>query len=246
MKKSAEILGLPVVSIVEGKELGIVSTLVIDANNGSVSALTVDDGKWYLGARLLPFTAILGIGESAVIINNCNDIVTLVTAPEYEKLLEENVEVIGTNVLNKNGRILGKVTEINIDDTGKIASCEIEESNGQKAVIYSDCVCTFGKNVLIVSDISQPSVKQPQQDKLKPENVISTFVPQNFNLAYEQVWEDDKEEKNRNNLIGKHALRRIQTDKGIIIVEQGGEITSEVVQKAKLAGKLDELYNNIE
>ena len=58
MKKSADILRLPVISISEGKQVGTVKDLVIDAAQGAVVALVVDDGSWYLGAKVIPFNAI--------------------------------------------------------------------------------------------------------------------------------------------------------------------------------------------
>ena len=54
MKKSADILRLPVISISEGKQVGTVKDLVIDAAQGAVVALVIDDGSWYLGAKILP------------------------------------------------------------------------------------------------------------------------------------------------------------------------------------------------
>ena len=41
MKKSVEIIGLPVISITEGRELGMSKSLLIDAPNGSVAAITL-------------------------------------------------------------------------------------------------------------------------------------------------------------------------------------------------------------
>lgn len=43
MKKVQKILGLPIISITEGRELGISKSLLIDAKNGSVSALIIED-----------------------------------------------------------------------------------------------------------------------------------------------------------------------------------------------------------
>ncbi len=60
MKKSADILRLPVISISEGKQVGTVKDLVIDAAQGAVVALVVDDGSWYLGAKILPRIIISG------------------------------------------------------------------------------------------------------------------------------------------------------------------------------------------
>ena len=53
-KSSAEILGLPVISITEGRELGISKTLVVDARRGAVAAITIEDEDWYRGVKLLP------------------------------------------------------------------------------------------------------------------------------------------------------------------------------------------------
>jgi len=77
MKKSVEIIGQPVISITEGKELGNVKDLLINHSNGTIAALVIQDDKWYLGAKLVPFNTIAGVGESAVTINNSSDIVTI-------------------------------------------------------------------------------------------------------------------------------------------------------------------------
>ena len=47
-------------------------------------------------------------------------------------------------------------------------------------------------------------------------------------------------------LLGKKASRRIETDNGVLVVDEGGEITEEVLQKAKLAGKYVELSMNVQ
>ena len=47
-------------------------------------------------------------------------------------------------------------------------------------------------------------------------------------------------------MIGKKASRKIQTENGLLIVDQGGEITEEVIQKAKLANKFVELTMSVQ
>ena len=53
------------------------------------------------------------------------------------------------------------------------------------------------------------------------------------------------EERHRRFLLGKKASRDIVTDTGVVIVKAGGDITEEVLQKAKLANKFIELSMNI-
>ena len=152
MKKSVDILGLPVISISEGSELGTAKGLVIDPSQGAVAAIAVEDGKWYLGAKLLPFAAVSGIGENAITVESSSQIMTLANVPEMEKLLAADVKVIGAKVLTKTGRFQGKIAEITIDDAGAIASCDVAETNGDTKTIPGSQVITFGKEVVIIAD----------------------------------------------------------------------------------------------
>ncbi len=268
MKKSTDILGLPVISIMEGKELGNVKSLVINPNGGIVTALVRDEVKWYLEAKLLPFSAITGIGEYAVTIEDSSAVASISTAPEFEKLLAADIKVIGTKILTKSGRIHGKVTEILIDDAGQITACEIEDVAGQPAEISAQRILTYGKDVLIIKEntdeqapLAAATVAQPIAEPAPvavPEPVVApvstpaaTEAPIEVPAAPAAPNEASSEaarkfdDKHRKYLLGKKANRRIETDNGMVIIEQGGEITEEVLQKAKLAGKFVELSMSI-
>lgn len=271
MKKSTDILGLPVISIMEGKELGNVKSLVINPNGGIVTALVRDEVKWYLEAKLLPFSAITGIGEYAVTIEDSSAVASISTAPEFEKLLAADIKVIGTKILTKSGRIHGKVTEILIDDAGQITACEIEDVAGQPAEISAQRILTYGKDVLIIKEntdeqapLAAATVAQPIAEPAPAAVPEPVAAPVSIPAATEATVEVSAapaapaaaneagseaarkfDDKHRKYLLGKKANRRIETDNGMVIIEQGGEITEEVLQKAKLAGKFVELSMSI-
>ncbi len=257
MKKSVEIIGLPVISIVEGTELGTVKSLLINPVDGSVTIL-IDDSKWYWGAKFLPLAAATGLGEYAITIENSDAILTLTDAPEVEKLIVADLKIIGTKVLTKNGRIQGKVTEFFVDNSGKIVSCEIEDLNGGITSIEAKQILTFGKDVLFVSDdhetvaessattnIAISTVSTSAVSEVKPP-VIQVKEPDDAKVAASDDSARKFDEKNRKYLLGKKASRRIETDNGLLIIEEGGEITEEVLQKAKLTGSFVELTMNIQ
>ncbi len=248
MKKSVEIIGLPVISIVEGTELGTVKSLLINPADGSVTIL-IDDSKWYWGAKFLPLAAATGLGEYAITIENSDAILTLTDAPEVEKLIVADLKIIGTKVLTKNGRIQGKVTEFFVDNSGKIISCEIEDLNGETTSIEAKQILTFGKDVLFVSDdhemVAERSVSTSVVSEVKPP-VIQVKEPDDAKVAASDDSARKFDEKNRKYLLGKKASRRIETDNGLLIIEEGGEITEEVLQKAKLTGSFVELTMNIQ
>lgn len=259
MKKSIEIIGLPVISIIEGTELGTVKSLLINPADGSVTIL-IDDAKWYWGAKFLPLAAVTGLGQYAITIENSDAILTLADAPEVEQLIVADLKVIGTKVLTRNGLIQGKVTEILIDNSGKIVACEIEDINGETTSIEAQQILTFGKDVLIVSDENDIAIKKPVTTQVIPSIEASPVTPavtsnQKPSVSVEQdnarlSINDDSakkfDEKNRKYLLGKKASRRIETDNGLLIVEEGGEITEEVLQKAKLTGSFVELSMNVQ
>lgn len=248
MKKSVEVIGLPIISISEGIELGTAKHLVINPAGGEVAAIAVDDGVWYHGAKFLPFSAITGIGESAVTVDSAASIIPIANAPELEKLLLADIKIIGAKVLTNTGRIQGKVAEIVIDNTGKIASCEIEGAG--EASVPAQRILTFGKDVLIISEdaaagakpVAAQAAAAPAPQQHQPQAAAAAAQPAEQNNEDAAKKFDDKQRKY---LLGKKATRRIETDNGVVIVEQGGEITEEVIQKAKLAGKFVELSMSI-
>lgn len=279
MKKSIEIVGLPIVSITEGKELGIAKSILIDPNARTAAALLVDDGKWYWGAKFLPFQSITGLGESAIIVESCTSLQNVENVPELEKLLQDEVKIIGTKVLTRTGRIEGRVTEIIVDIGGKIVACEIEDVEGNTVNLPAQQVITFGKDVLIMTDNGdshEPAAAAPQTvaapipvvapvvaveapvqvevapaaapvAKVETEKVVDEQeAPQEQTKAAAEDGGKKGDEKHRKYLLGKKASRKIETDNGMLIVDQGGEITEEVLQKAKLAGKFVELSMNIQ
>ncbi|HMM21673.1 MAG TPA: PRC-barrel domain-containing protein [Selenomonadales bacterium] len=257
MKKSVDILGLPVISISEGSELGTAKGLVIDPSQGAVAAIAVEDGKWYLGAKLLPFAAVAGIGENAITVESSNQIMTLANVPEMEKLLAADVKVIGAKVLTKTGRFQGKIAEITIDDAGAIASCDVAETKGETITIPGSRVITFGKEVVIVADSDNAAVVKaapaPAAAPVAAVPAAAPSAPAEPPAAPPAAPAGDNsddtakkfDDKQRKYLLGKKATRRIETDNGVLIVDQGGEITEEVIQKAKLAGKFVELSMSI-
>ena len=150
MKKSVEILGLPIISITEGRELGMSKTLLIDAKNGVVAAITIEDDDWYRGVKLIPYESVIAIGEDAVTITHSDNILTLEEAGDYERFLNENIRVIGTKAITKSGRIQGKVTEVFVGDGGKIVKVEITTPEGSVNEVTAEQISIFGKQVTVV------------------------------------------------------------------------------------------------
>ncbi len=177
MKKSVEILGLPIISITEGRELGISKSLLIDAQNGSVAALIIEDEDWFRGVKLLPYDSVIAIGDDAITITNSENILKLAEATDYEPLLNQNVRVIGTKAITKAGSIQGVVSEIVIGESGKIAKCAIATENEVDTKdIAAEQISIFGKQVTII-DCELPEEAQLAQKKTKSVAPVKPAAP---------------------------------------------------------------------
>lgn len=274
-KKSVEILNLPIISITEGRELGMSKTLLIDAKNGVVAAITIEDEDWYRGVKLLPYSSVIAIGHDAVTITSSENILTLEDASDYEAMMDANIRIIGTKAITKSGTIQGKVSEIYIGDGGKVEKCAIVAPDGSESEITAEQISIFGKQVTVIDPTDEeekktnpvtaavpPAPKVAGKPAPAPEPVKATAPapapkaeekpapapeakPEPAKPA-ESAADKATEERHRRFLLGKKAARDIKTDSGVLIVKAGGDITEEVLQKAKLANKFIELSMNIQ
>lgn len=308
MKKSIEIIGLPVISITEGRELGMSKTLLIDAKNGTIAAITIEDEDWYRGVKLLPYSSVIAIGEDAVTVTNSENILTLEDAGDYEAMMDANIKIIGTKAITKSGTIQGKVVEIYVGDNGKIEKCEIEARDGSLSEITSDQISIFGKQVTVIdSDLekkteliapkapaeavaapkaeekpaTEPKAEAPKAEpakaeapKAEPKQEAKPAEPKAVPApapkaepkqeakpapkaepakaeapkADPSIQMADKatEERHRRFLLGKTVTRKITTDSGVVLVNEGDTVTEEVLQKVKIANKFIDLSMNVQ
>ena len=304
MKKSIEIIGLPVISITEGRELGMSKTLLIDSKNGTIAAITIEDEDWYRGVKLLPYSSVIAIGEDAVTVTNSENILTLEDAGDYEAMMDANIKIIGTKAITKSGTIQGKVVEIYVGDNGKIEKCEIEARDGSLSEITSDQISIFGKQVTVIdSDLEKKTeliapkapagaVEAPKAEE-KPAESPKSEAPKAEPAKVEAPKAEEKdvkpaepkaapapapapkaepkqeakpapkaeapkadpsiqmadkatEERHRRFLLGKTVTRKITTDSGVVLVNEGDTVTEEVLQKVKIANKFIDLSMNVQ
>lgn len=152
MKKSTEIKGLPIFSIMDGKEAGGVRSLLINADQGMVEYLIVETLSLDFGIKAIPFEKIEGIGSYAVTIESDASIIELADTPTSHDMLKKNIQIINNKVMTKKGSLLGNVSEFYIDEfSGKILGCVLtnnQELEGK--VILEKNILTYGKEVVVV------------------------------------------------------------------------------------------------
>lgn len=273
MKKSRDIIGLPVISIADGKEMGSVKSLVINPDQGSVEFMVVSSDEWQLGIKAIPFKLIVGMGEFAVTIESSSSIIDLAEIPIANELLSKNIQIHSTRIITRKGRLLGKAEEYFLDEeTGKIAAVSflMEKDNEQK-LLPEDVVLTFGREIIVVSedvddhiigsinDLENLEDTQSEEQGNADTTVAETETPLQSvreNAAASEATgsatvsdlEEDFDMRQFPLLVGKKVTADITDSQGNIIIAQGEAVTEEVFNKIRSYGrsKLIELTLKVE
>lgn len=235
MKKSQEIIGLPVFSIINGMKIGQVKDLVINPEEGKVDYILVSNGSWYVGARVLPFKDVMGIGEHAVTTESEAMLLTITDAGNANNLLERNIEVKGNRVLTNKGNLIGVVSEYEVDEnTGKIHKLEYKTAQDESKIdiILAEDVLTFGSDVIVVKE-------RTDKHDGNLENISKTV--ENPNQQAESKGAALFKEKQKEFLLGKKLIQDINNPDGSVLFAAGTEITLEVIELAEQNNKFVEL-----
>lgn len=168
MKKTQEILGLPIISISDGMEAGKVKSIIINSEKGAIGYFVVDNGVQIFGAGIIPAGAVLGIGEYALTIENIDVITDINQIPEAVDLFKKDVRVTGTDVMTKKGRLIGKINDIFIDEDNSCIISGLEFvgniTDNTVKLIPRDSVVTFGKKLTVVKESVEGSLlNMPEQ-----------------------------------------------------------------------------------
>lgn len=156
MKTAQQIIGLPVVSIIDGNEIGKVKNVIINALKGTIDFFVIDSGVRSLSGGVIPADRVLGIGEYALTILQPDDISDIVKIPAAIELMQKNITVRGTRVLTQKGSLLGETGDIivNEQDAYNITGVEFvpADSSIKSGIIPRSSIITFGKDLLVVQD----------------------------------------------------------------------------------------------
>ncbi|MGF7184170.1 uncharacterized protein YrrD [Desulfitispora alkaliphila] len=146
--ESKHFLGLPVVSLDLGQQLGVVKSLIIDPETVSLMGLVISNKGWLSENRFLPFSKVKSVGRHAVTTESSKSLEKIVQSSDHRQLE-------GVQVLSCQGNFLGTVEEFTIDaETGEIVTLElsgklINSLLKGKASLPRTALQTMGKDVIV-------------------------------------------------------------------------------------------------
>jgi len=231
MRKSREIIGLPVLNITEAATLGSAKALLINPATGTADFLAVDRDGGFRECLVVPFKSLEGIGPDALTVAGPEAARTLSSVPEAVNLLDRQVRLIDTRVMTRKGQIAGVISEFAVDEeSGRITGLEVVLSgqNSPAGVIPAARVVTYGRDLVVV-DGDLEGILVPGFDDL-------TAAPQPAPSQPEGPKVSDPlqyfEEQQKQLLLGRKVTQRITAEDGTVIAEAGDTVTQEIIDQA--------------
>ncbi|KIP22000.1 hypothetical protein JV16_00547 [Anoxybacillus ayderensis] len=248
MKSSTQVIGLPVISIQNGVQLGQVKSLVLNPEKGTVDFLIVDQENWEISMKAIPFRNVIGIGEFAVTVEEERAVLDLNVIPIANELVNKKIAIKQAKVMTRKGQLLGEATEFYIDEeTGQITGIEVQIGN-ESRIVRADHVITYGKELLIVHEDAQQTVASDVSELLslkgtQVEPLIEQIAPKTVETEL-----DELRRKQIDMLTGKRVLKDIVDANGQIFISKDTILTKEHIIRAQEEGPdvVIELSMNVE
>ncbi|MEG6617169.1 PRC-barrel domain-containing protein [Peptococcaceae bacterium 1198_IL3148] len=158
MIKSKKFIGMPVISLSEGQQIGKIKELVVDPHSKSVAALLIEQKGWFKDQKFIPYGKVCSVGDDAITIEQSANIQKGASLPEILQLTKDKYQLLNEKVVTENGKVIGMVEEYYVDIfTGDIAGLEVSGSfinslMSGRAFLDMALVRTIGKELIVTSN----------------------------------------------------------------------------------------------
>ncbi|MDA8236183.1 MAG: PRC-barrel domain-containing protein [Clostridia bacterium] len=158
MLKGRQVLSLPILTLDKGIQLGEVKDLIYDPETGYFQGVTMEDGGWLWGAKIIRFEEFNSIGQDALTIAGEEAVCYTAKDGDAKHLYKNRKDITGYKVMTTGGKDLGTVEDILLQpETGKITGFEISDGVindllAGRAELYWDELPTIGEGTVVVAD----------------------------------------------------------------------------------------------
>jgi uncharacterized protein YrrD len=156
LRKAKDIIGMPIIEIAGGKQLGHVKDIAFDSE-WTLQAVVVDTKKWFSVPKAIACGNVMGFGDDAITIQDEACVEELETPPEWFYFLNGDNRIKGKPIMTVNGNQLGVVEDVYFDEKlgTKIIGYELTDgfisdiTEGRKKLPAPEQI-TWGEDAIIV------------------------------------------------------------------------------------------------
>ncbi|WP_050780749.1 PRC-barrel domain-containing protein [Dethiobacter alkaliphilus] len=228
MKKSRDVVGLPVIELSEGKLLGRIHSLVINPATRSVAALEVGERSLLkTKTELIPFASIRSIGGDAVTLQSHDAVQQADEQPELAALMDR--KIIGTKVVTVDGSLAGTVEELSFtaEDGALTEIFLLVDKTREHLALPVAVVENFGRDFIIVN--ADYLVQAREAEAVDTTDRMGRQIPHSLEAkAIEFVLE-------------REAGQDVTDDDGNFIIRKGETVTIDVISHAREKNRLTQV-----
>lgn len=160
MRKAMDVVGLPVVSLETGEEIGVIRDILVDSEKWIVLGVLLSEQGWFQSGTYIPYDRIHAVGESCLTVSGEDAITSLeqLAAPEPAGIVTGKGKLKGKSVISVSGDLLGRLEDVYFSaDWEKIVGYELSNgwladvTEGRKRLSVPPSVI-IGEENLIVPD----------------------------------------------------------------------------------------------
>jgi uncharacterized protein YrrD len=233
LKKGLALLGLPVISIKEGREVGRVIDLLVAPVGLKLEFLLVGRQSKYIDLRLLDFSQVVGLGQYAVTVENEEQLRQIEAVPAARGCLEASVDIMDKMVLTRSGNLEGMIADIFFDEkSGAIMRLEYKDLHNDMRLQSLDSkeIISLGQDVLFMKERRQAHSKALNQS-------VPAALPPRFMKSGALLFK----QKQRQFLMGKEVQKDIRDIHNHVIIPRGTVVTGDVLDVAEGHDRFSEL-----
>lgn len=157
MLKALDMIGLPVMEVETGKQLGAVQDLLLNRQN-QLKGVLIENKNWFSAVRYVPWKELIAVGDDAITVASKNVLLEWDEQSQLMLLKKGESPWLDLPVLTVNGKQLGRIQDVYFD--GKL----------DKQIVGYEL--TDG----LVSDLTEGRKWLPAPDKIK-KGAEAVFVP---------------------------------------------------------------------
>lgn len=127
MQKLCAVIGLPVLELETGMQIGVVHEVVMDFAGASVKGVVVNNPNWFSDGQGIAFSELFRIGRDAVTVRN-NVVMQELSVLGLIEGMYQLHDVVGKQIFTESGVNLGLLVDVMFDTTtGELKDYEVSD-----------------------------------------------------------------------------------------------------------------------
>jgi uncharacterized protein YrrD len=248
MRKGKRLIDRPILSLADGVRVGAVKDIILGPDNDQVMGLLTDEGGLLSSAHFVPLGEVQAFGKDAIVVRSTDSVLPADRAPEIKEILQRDTSLLGIKVFTDTGEAQGTVNDVYFDESsGRVTALEISGgaisnvTGGLRNLPVEDIVRT-GPEVLFV----RPEAAQALATQRGGLSGAVATAGDKAKAAGSQVGDTASQKADEahpeDELVGRRTGRDIEDDQGSVVVPSGKFLTQDDIQRARDAGKTNDLF----